>query len=48
MPGFSQPLNWKPNDKGLAIQVPEMGVGRSPCGNAWVVKLTGLKATGGP
>jgi alpha-L-fucosidase len=44
MLGCSQPLTWSPGDKGLVINVPEMSVASFPCRNAWVFKLTGLKA----
>jgi len=44
MLGYSRPLSWKPADKGLVINVPEMSVNEVPCRNAWVFKLTGLKA----
>ena len=46
MLGYSQPLNWRPGEKGLVINVPEMSVTDFPCRNAWVFKLTGLKVTG--
>jgi len=44
MLGYSQPLTWSPGDKGLVIHIPEMSVASLPCRNAWVFKLTGLKA----
>lgn len=44
MLGHSQPLNWKPGEKGLVIDVPEMSISEVPCRNAWVFKLTGLRA----
>jgi hypothetical protein len=47
MLGYGQPLNWSPADKGLLILVPEMSIASIPCRNAWVFKLTGLKAAGG-
>jgi alpha-L-fucosidase len=48
MLGHAQPLAWKAAEKGLVIQTPEIGVGDLPCRNAWVFKLTGLKASGSP
>lgn len=44
MLGCSEPLKWKPIEKGLVIDVPAMSVSEIPCRNAWVFKLTGLKA----
>jgi alpha-L-fucosidase len=44
MLGCSQPLQWRPGDKGLVINLPEMSIADLPCRNAWVFKLTGLKA----
>ena len=48
MLGLPQPLTWKVAGKGLVINIPEMEVGDRFCRNAWVFKLTGLKATGRP
>jgi len=43
MPGCSQPLDWKPGEKGMVIQVPAMPDREIPCRDAWAFKLTGLK-----
>jgi alpha-L-fucosidase len=44
MLGYNQRLSWRPAEKGLVIDVPEMSISEIPCRNAWVFKLTGLKA----
>ena len=41
--GHTQPLSWRPAEKGLVIDMPEMSISEIPCRNAWVFKLTGLK-----
>jgi hypothetical protein len=41
--GHPRSLTWKPAEKGLVIQVPEMSVNEMPYRNAWVFKVTGLK-----
>lgn len=48
MLGYAEPLEWKPAEKGLVVQVPQMAVGDIPCRQAWAFKLTGLKPAGNP
>lgn len=45
MLGCSNSLAWKPTDKGIVVEVPEMSVSEVPCRHAWVFKFTGLKTS---
>jgi alpha-L-fucosidase len=46
MLGYGPAMNWKSAPTGLVIDVPPISFNELPCRNAWVFKLTGLKATG--
>jgi hypothetical protein len=39
-------VEWSLSETRLVIQIPDISAHELPCRNAWVFKLTGLKAAG--
>jgi hypothetical protein len=44
MLGSPKPLDWKPAEKGMVLQIPDPPDREVLCRDAWVFKLTGLKS----